>query len=68
MPHPQIRPVERDCRCLIRPAGGHTPTCEAEFRQKFFGSWTLERQRFYYPDAMLQAGSYDPEAQYGQAS
>lgn len=67
MPHQEIRPVTRDCRCLIRPAGGHTPTCNMEYRQKFFGSWTAERQKFYYPEHVGTDRSFEDGRQYGEA-
>lgn len=48
MPHHHvIRPVERDCICPTRPPVAHTPQCEEAFRDKFFGAWDRERDRFY---------------------
>ena len=42
-----IRPVERDCICLLRgPDGPHIAACESRFRAKFFGSWRALRSDF----------------------
>ncbi len=59
MPHLDVQPVTRDCRCVSRPSGTHTPTCESEYRNKFFASWTLVRQQFYWPEQMRADGPAD---------
>lgn len=50
MPHHRhtIRPVERECVCLLRePDGRHIAQCDAIFRAKFFSAWGAERFLFY---------------------
>ena len=50
MPHQQIGPVQRDCICPTLRSADHTLACDDAFRVKFFGAWTLARQRFYFPE------------------
>jgi len=46
--HHDIRPVERDCICLERTLDGpHIAQCNAQFRAKFFTSWSTVRNDFY---------------------
>ena len=45
--HYDIRPVERDCICLLRgPEGPHIAACESRYRAKFFASWRGIRSDF----------------------
>jgi hypothetical protein len=50
MCHQQIRPVQRDCICPTERHEDHTLPCDTAYRAKFFGAWTRERQRFYFPE------------------
>ncbi len=51
MSHPSIHPVQRDCICPKRPPETHTQQCDRSFQAKFFGTWALERDRFYGPSS-----------------
>ena len=42
--HPDIRPVERDCICLLRThADPHIAACDSAYRAKFFGAVSAVR-------------------------